>query len=292
MVFDSDRGGNFEIYTMTVEPTPQVSSLRPLTNDPTYDSWWARVSPDRTRIVFARTPRGVHDLDYGKVSLWMMNADGSNQRVLRPTGRDGWDLQGHPEWSPDGAQLVVFGGSQWTSQIFIVNADTGAIVRQLTDRRGMNLDPSWPAADPGTILFIGCPSSLLCLETDYEVYRAPVTGGAATRLTTNSFRDHDPYLSRDGASIYWSQQSDTSANGGAGAWSLMAMRRDGTGPTHVIRDGAITGLCQWPVSDERTIYFHRVAAPAHHFGIYRADSAGSAMTPVLVDGFNNEFPSF
>jgi hypothetical protein len=55
---------------------------------------------------------------------------------------------------------------------------------------------------------------------------------------------------------------------------------------------ALTYQDVWPVSDERTIYFHRVAAPANRFGIYRADSAGSALTPVLVDGFNNEFPSF
>jgi Tol biopolymer transport system component len=233
----------------------------------------------------------VHDTDYSKASLWVMNADGSDPRVLRAVGRDGWQLQGHPEWSPDGTQLVVFGGSGPSSQIFIVDASSGAIVRQLTDRPGMNLDPSWGAADAANVLFIGCPSAV-CFETNFEVYRVSATGGMPTRLTTNTFRDHDPYLTRQGTAIYWSQQIDTLPNGGAGVWSLLMMQPDGASPTRVTMDGAINGLCQFPIRDEQPIYFHRVAAPANHFGIYRADPTGGALAPVLVDGFNNEFPSF
>ncbi len=291
MVFDSDRSGNFEIYSMVVSPNPQLGTLRALTSDPNSDSWWARVSPDRRPIVFVRTPRGTHDLDYSKVSLWVMNFDGSNQRLLRAAGRDGWQMQGHPEWSPDGSQLVVFGGSAWSAQIFIIDAETGAIDRPLTDRPGINLDPSWSAVDPGSVLFLGCPSSP-CFELDYEVYRVAVTGGATTRLTTNNHRDHDPYLSRLGTRIFWSQQTNLAANAGAGVWSLLSMRPDGSNQTSVTRDGAITSLCQWTMGDDQAIYFHRVVAPTNHFGIYRSAASGGAMTEILVDGFTNEFPSF
>ena len=52
LVFDSDRTGNFEIFTMTGEGR----SPRQLTDDTRYDSWWARLSPDRRTILFYRSP--------------------------------------------------------------------------------------------------------------------------------------------------------------------------------------------------------------------------------------------
>jgi len=106
LTFDSDRTGNHEIYALDLE----TLESHPLTADPTLDSWWARTSPDRSRILFYRTPRGVRDTDYTQTSLWIMDADGGNQRVLRPRGTDGWELQGHADWSPDGRELVMMGG--------------------------------------------------------------------------------------------------------------------------------------------------------------------------------------
>src|SRR5918911_3891865 len=106
IVFNSNRTGNDEIYVMNADG----SGVRALTDDERYDSWWPRVSPDRGRILFYRSPRGVHDNDYTKQSLWVMNADGSNRRQLRAAGTDGWKIQGHAEWSPDGSRLAMFGG--------------------------------------------------------------------------------------------------------------------------------------------------------------------------------------
>src|SRR5262249_41620476 len=79
--FDSNRTANFEIYTMQSDGTRQVR----LTSDRTYDSWWPKLSPDRTKILFVRTPAGVHDTDYKKATTWLMNADGSGlTQILSP----------------------------------------------------------------------------------------------------------------------------------------------------------------------------------------------------------------
>jgi Tol biopolymer transport system component len=66
------------------------SAPRQLTDDPSLDSWWPRISPDRRTILFYRAPAGVHDLDATKVSLWAMDADGSNRwSFARPVWTDG-----------------------------------------------------------------------------------------------------------------------------------------------------------------------------------------------------------
>ncbi len=293
MVFDSNRSGNFEIYTMLVNPDPVPESITRLTNDPTYDSWWARISPDRQSILFYRTPKGVHDTDYSQTSLWVMQADGSNQRLLRDRGRDGWAQQGHGEWSPDGTRIVVFGGSATNPQIYILNAADGSIASQVTNRGGVSIDPSWKPADPGNLLFVGCPIAI-CFPQDYEVYRIPVSGGTATRLTNNTKRDHDPYQSNLGGLIAWTQQTDTTSNGGAGSWNIWIMNSNGSGQFNLTNDTAISTVPQWSWSpDDRWIYFHRLVPPGTRFGIYRiGPAAGATIVPVLVEAsWINEYPS-
>ncbi len=306
MLFDSDRttGGdtivNFEIYTMKVSPQPDQRTLRRLTNDDAYDSWWARLSPDRTTILFHRTPRGVHDNDYTQVSLWLMAADGTGLRQLRAPGADGWAHQGHGEWAaPDGSQIAVFGGSATNPQIYLISASTGTIMQQVTDRPGVSLDPSWSARDPGNLLFIGCPEAT-CYPINYEIYRIAKTGLGATRLSTNAAHDQDPFLSRVGTRIAWIQEGDPALNGGRPFWDIWVMNADGsgsrnlTGPFNVPNKVSINSVPQWSWSpDDRWIYFHRVAEPANHFGLYRiAPSGTSPFTAVLVDdGWNNEYPA-
>ena len=106
IVFNSNRSGNHEICVMN----PDGSAVRSLTHDARYDSWWPRVSPDRRHVLFYRNLKSKRKEDYSQTALWVMAADGSGVTELRPVGMDGWGSQGHAEWSPDGKQLVMFGG--------------------------------------------------------------------------------------------------------------------------------------------------------------------------------------
>jgi len=194
--FDSDRTGSFEVFTAGTDGGSPVQ----LTSDPVYDSWSPRVSPDRRTILFYRAPAGKHDLDQSIVSLWAIAADGSGPVELRPAGLDGWVLQGHAEWAPDARTLVMFGGSRINPQIQITDA-LGQGPHAITDRGGTNLDPSF-SPDGTQVVFVGCAQSI-CREPDYEIYRIPVAGGEATRLTDDSLRDQDPYFSPDGTRLAW-----------------------------------------------------------------------------------------
>lgn len=280
MVVDADGTGNYELFTMTVTGETPVQ----LTSDTRFDSWWPRLSPDRSRILFYRTPKGVHDTAYEQASLWTINADGTGIRQLRARGLDGWTFQGHAEWSPSGLEIVMIGSAVGSLQIFITDA-WGNSARQITSRPGLNLDPSW-SPDGRTIVFVGCASAT-CGENDFEIYSIAASGGVATRLTNNQLRDHDPYFSPDGRTIAWLERTDPA---GLGVWNIRIMNADGSGQRPVTNDGQINSKPNWSTNGS-LIYFHRFAYAVGKWDIYSIRPDGTGMTRITSAGGNVEFPS-
>lgn len=285
--FDSNRTGNYEIFVARDDGT----AVRELTHDPAYDSWWPRVSPDRSRIIFYRTPAGTHDTDYTKTSLWEMDADGGDVHVLIPNGGYGWEYQGHADWSPDGREIVMFGGTQ---EIFITNAQ-GRDPVQVTHRGGTNVDPSW-APDGRHLLFVGCPGPAPsnvrpCPSNRYEVFRIRPDGSDETQLTSNAAIDNDPYYSPDGRLIAWISSPASVA------YKLWEMDAGGSDQHEVVGDAEyIDSKPDWRGAN--LIFFHRMRLDPRysfgesvHFNIWRVRADGSGLAEVLPDGnYDNEYP--
>ena len=293
LVFDSNRTGNYEIWTMG----PDGTGARQLTKDARYDSWWARLSPDRRTILFYRTPKGTHDKDYASTSLWAMGADGSQPVELRPAGLDGWVLQGHAEWSPDGTQLVMFGGNRSRPQIQLTDT-LGQHPHAITDRGGSNVDPSW-SPDGRTIVFVGCPGSF-CTPSSHEIYTVPAAGGQVTRLTHDGIEDNDPYFSHDGTQLAW--LSKVSGNLlSVGVWDIriMPVTQEGNqvvaastaAPRRLVDDRNINSKPAWSL-DDHTIYFHRaVAGLTHGFQVWAIGVDGTGLHELTTgQGGSNEYP--
>jgi Tol biopolymer transport system component len=273
MAFDSNRTGNFEIYLMSSTGT----GVRQLTRDRRFDSWWAQISPDRRYVLFYRSPRGVHDSDPSKNSLWVMDGDGTHQTELRPVGTDGWRIQGHAEWSPGGERLVMSGGSRINPQIYVTTA-TGRDPVDVTDGRGgTNIDPSW-APDGRSVWFVGCPDSF-CTSSDYEVYSLMLTRRAEpVRFTVNGLPDYDPSVSPNGRTVAWLEET---AGGSPGQWNIMIADVNGSHRRDLTHDSDVNSKPAWS-TDGSTIYFHRLlVGRSEAFGIWAIAAEGGAPRPIL-----------
>jgi YVTN family beta-propeller protein len=118
LAFESFRDGNWEIYSADISDPDNVVLTR-LTNNPSNDhapAW----SNNGQNIAFV-SDRDSGDLNF---AIWLMEADGSNQ--FKRTAAT--DFIGRPiDWSPDDMWLVSTAGYGWESQVYKVNALTGAV---------------------------------------------------------------------------------------------------------------------------------------------------------------------
>ena len=141
IVFTSLKDGDLDIYTMNVDG----SHVKRLTFQPGYDGgpWW---SPDGKQIVYRAWHYPSEDsaglktykellgqglVRPGKMELWVMDADGGNQRQITNLGGANFG----PSWAPGGKQ-VIFSSNHKNPRsrnfdLFLVNLD-GSGLEQLT----------------------------------------------------------------------------------------------------------------------------------------------------------------
>ncbi len=292
LLFDSDRANSrHEIYVMRTDG----SCVTRLTTNAAYENWWPRASPDRTKILFYRSPAGDPE-NYFNASLWVMNADGTGQTQLRADGEDGWLAQGHGEWSPDGTKIAMFGTVGSAFEIFVTNAN-GKNPVQYTNRGGVNTDVSW-SPNGQQLLFNGCASAAVCQPANYEIYAMPATPlAAATQITNDNLADYDAYYSPDGTRIAWLVNVDPSANlipgtsTRLGRWAIR-IATIGQAANYLIDDGNINSKPAWSL-DSQTIFFHRmVPADGYRFRVFSIRPNGTGLTELTPGATgNSEHPS-
>jgi TolB protein len=134
IVFTSGRDGDLEIYSMKIDG----SDVRRLTNAPGYDggpcySWdgkhivWRAARPkgpalDQDRALFAKDLVRPTQLE-----IWMMDADGSNQKQLTNNGAANFG----PAWHPDGRHIIFssnLSNPEGTNfELYLLDIETGSI---------------------------------------------------------------------------------------------------------------------------------------------------------------------
>src|SRR5918994_286236 len=240
IVFESDRAGNSEIYTMS----PAGTGVARLTNSAAADSrpslspdgnliaWesagqvWLMASdgsnkqaltfvgtngapafsPDGTKIAF-QSDRGEG------FDIWVMNANGTGD-ATNLTDAPGADV--NPAWSPDGTKLAFDSDRSGNRDVFTMNADgTGDPTNLTAGSSALDADPDW-SPDGTRILFVsarGATTSVWTMNTD---------GGGAVDTTQASIYDADPAWSPDGAHIVFTRDA------GGQTFNLWTARADGT----------------------------------------------------------------
>jgi Tol biopolymer transport system component len=202
VVFESNRDGNLEIYSMNEDG----SDVTRLTFDSAIDAnpaW----SPDRRRIAFAS------DRD-GNREIYVMNADGSAPTRLTFSGGTDDD----PAWSADGTRIAFWSSRRGSADIYVMNAD-GSGATRLTSDSGAEIQPAW-SPDGTRLLFTGQRRG--SLQTDLYAVRADGTG--LTKLTSTAASEFTPAWSPDGTKIAFSANRT-----GVLDFEIWVMHADGSG---------------------------------------------------------------
>src|SRR5215216_2238931 len=242
IVFISDRHyKGLSIWSMN----PDGSSPTRLTDDksrteklpdfsPVYDGspvW----SPDGTKIAF------ISNRDY-LFSLYVMNADGSNARLLANEPLE----PAEPAWSPDGGKIAFTAGVRGTigmsksfADIYVLNVE-GSGLTQLTRDSGVNGSPSW-SPDGKQIVF----ASNRDADGESRIWIMNVDG-SNQRILPNSqnangtgFYGGQPAWSPDGTKILFTAYQ---ACGDRAAVSIYVTNLDGTNSRILTND---PNTCGW-----------------------------------------------
>jgi len=98
-------------------------------------------SPDGERIAFWGCPGSLaNDCTPGEdLDVWVVNWNGSDLINLTD---DSAQADSHPDWSPDGQQIVFDSDRSGNAQLYMMKAD-GSDPRPLTDNSGQNVEPKW-----------------------------------------------------------------------------------------------------------------------------------------------------
>lgn len=248
IAFDSDRGGNTDIYIMNSDG----SSVRQLTRDPFAALYFikspedssAAWSPDGNRIAFD-SGRDNQMMNYVNHDIYVMDVHGSNVQRLTDDGAD----EAGPRWSPDG-KFIAYVKEEYISaqgfneapawDIYIMNAD-GSQQSQLTNHPANDLEPAW-SPDGGKIVFISDRNGN---HTDLYVMNAD--GSDVTQLTDHSSNEFGPAWSPDGTQIVFN--SDRNGN-----VQLFVMSIDGSNLIQLTKDGSNSAYASWSPDGKRIIF--------------------------------------
>jgi TolB protein len=250
IVFQSTQGGDGfanDLYVMDADGKRQTR----LTDDPADDAS-AAWSPQGDSIAFLSARRGVG------YEIYLMNPDGSNQRLLFGDEQGGPLYTGDFEWSPDGSKIrFITDGRIYVAQV----GDGAGPVQNLTPAGSFDSAASW-SPDGSRIAFIstvGGGPDLFVMNAD---------GSGRTPLTATTGAESNPRWVNGGARIAYDMGQE-----------LRVMNPDGTGGAAVSSGVGPMGGAVWSPDGSKVAFV--VVADFRH-SVYAANPDGSEPT-LLTD---------
>lgn len=209
LLFASNRNGPFDLYLLHFGEKQLFQITQNVGNvvSPDY-------SPDGRRIIF------VNRAGDGPASIWMVNADGLNPRLVYA----GADTIVAAAWSPDGEKIAyaMSIGAPQEYEIFIMNTEGKNHVRISQGLQGIGGSLSWSPDGKSLLVYAGSYG-------DKNIFKLEAADGAYTQLTDGGNNAGASY-SPDGKYIVFnSLRNDDQAD-------LYIMRADGTNEVQLTND--------------------------------------------------------
>ena len=287
-LYSSDKVGHNELFSF--KNNQEILLL----SDPIYDYWWPKVSPDKSKIIFYRSPTNPdknHD-NYSNAELMVMNIDGSNLEVLISRGKYGWLGQGVCRWNNDGSKIIMGTvqntpfGEQWR---MVITDDLGNNPKNLSD--WWIIDPNFNNRND-KVVFMAFPNNELSFDlTKLELHSANYDSDNDTiiniqRLTNNATRDHDPSFSPDDSKVVFSAGNSDYSDVDIALYDFGLDSQ-----IEVLNDSSSNGgsIC-WSLNGEE-IYFHSLNITQHPFQIKKVE-IDSKNVKSLLESSTNEFGYF
>jgi len=187
IAFQSNRDGNFEIYTMREDGSGQMRLTDNKANDIS-PAW----SPDGSRIAFASDRDGAWD-------IYTMKPDGSDLRQLTK----GQGSNTAPSWTPGGRRIVFISTRDAVhGDVYAMDSDGEDVQRVSSD----SLVKDTPVmTEEGAHILV-----TLNMKGRFAIAAFSVAGKKFTILTPSESNNQTPALSPDGREILFTTDRDGS----------------------------------------------------------------------------------
>jgi len=208
--FASNRNAqNYELYRMPASGGPPLR----LTVDAEHNDYAPVPSRDGRLIAWERVVATAGE-GVTSTELWVMNADGSNPRIVVRNGASNVS----PSWTADNSALVYSSdiGGDW--DVYRVPLDGGAAVN-LT--RSPFADQVPRVSPDGSRILFQSNRTL-----DFEIYSMAIDGSDVRNLSQSAADDRFASWSPDGRTIFWTRYVDS--------FDIWRMNADGSGQEPVL----------------------------------------------------------
>jgi TolB protein len=222
-------------------------------------------SPDGARLTFTRHYANRRAAQQVLMGLWMVDADGSNERRLLEAHDREVQIQEHAAWSPDGRRIAVTGGGNDTGNAakdtFVCDVEPGGAtgLRKLVPGAGVNVgeQPSW-SPDGRSLVVTSTSATLWLIDADGK-NRRKLTQQPGTYVM-------QPAWSPDGERIAFASDRD-------GNCELYTIRTDGADLVRVTNHAAIDAHPKWS-PDGRWLAFTTNRDGNNEVYLIRPDGSG------------------